>query len=155
MANKKKKKRPGKAVKRVPKDSTDIQKHKEVQIAATTAVAARKRVFIFKLFDGIFPNQPHPRRIAANKLMDKLKAFGYMSLDQLGQQGSHSLPVTNITKAAQKRLKAIPDVAYYDQIFSFRLGGQGRLFACTSDRYELVIWLDEDHQICPSHKKNN
>ena len=131
-----------------------MQKRKEVRIAHGAAQSTMKRIFIFKFFDGVFPHESNVSKIKPDELMSKLKAFEDLSLTELRNQKSHSIPVVQMTKEAQKRLSSIKQAEYYDELFSFRLNGKGRLFTFTSEEYELVLWLDSEHKICPSLKRN-
>lgn len=65
----------------------------------------------------------------------------------------HSVPVTDLTKAARDRLEEIglDDV---DRLISLRLSGQERVWGVLYDHVLSLIWWDPEHQICPSLKKH-
>ena len=53
-------------------------------------------------------------------------------------------------KDALKRLK-IDDI---DSLFSLRLDGTLRIFGIRKQNYLQILWVDQNHEVCPSKKKH-
>lgn len=84
-----------------------------------------------------------------------LAAFETMQEHEIRNQGSHPIPIADLSKEARDRLqhKQLDDL---DCIHSFRTGGAPR-FHC----YQLagtgamrLLWWDPDHQVCPAALKH-
>ncbi|MDU7692713.1 MAG: hypothetical protein E7K04_00455 [Helicobacter sp.] len=67
---------------------------------------------------------------------------------------SHFIAVKDLCKEAQDRFNAmkLPEISD-DEIFSLRLAGKIRVFGLFLGSIFNIIWIDPNHEICPSHKK--
>lgn len=63
----------------------------------------------------------------------------------------HNIDIEKLSKDAQKRLK---EIGYNDvsEIFSLRLEGKLRIFGFRRLNYLDIIWIDPNHEICPTTK---
>ena len=64
---------------------------------------------------------------------------------------NHHIAVSNLSKAARKRLRKI-EMNDLDQLYSFRLGAKKRLFGVVHDYLFKLVWYDPDHEVCPSKR---
>jgi hypothetical protein len=65
-----------------------------------------------------------------------------------GHTRHHNIPVSDLSKAALKRLKELK-LDDLDEIFSLRLEGDNRIFGIREFNTLIVLWYDEHHQVCP------
>lgn len=95
-----------------------------------------------------------------SNLMIRLKAlegqqWKEILLDKSGRKNNtknHAVPVRNIVKDAQKRLKEI-NLDDFDEIYSLTVTGIQRLWGVMVDGVFCVVWFDTKHEIFPSHKR--
>lgn len=90
---------------------------------------------------------------AYKALMERLHCFETMSEKEIGESGSHSIPLTSLSKEAQRRLQEIQqdDV---DALMSFRINGPTRVFCIREREAMRVLWYDPEHLVCPAPKKH-
>lgn len=87
-------------------------------------------------------------------IISHLQAFETMTWGEIeGPTGSHFVALTDLEKAARKRLPQI-NMQDVDQIFSLRCGGKPRIWGVRDIAVLRVLWWDPDHLICPSQKKH-
>lgn len=67
--------------------------------------------------------------------------------------GSHPVPLDNLTTEAVRRLEEIGQ-ADVDELFSLRLSGKERIWGIRDRHILKVLWWDPDHLVCPSIKKH-
>ena len=86
-------------------------------------------------------------------IWDKMRNFETMTWGQILGRSHHMIPVNDIIKPAQERLR---ELKHDDQeeLVSFRIGGRERLWAIRSETEAFLLWWDPNHEICPSPKKH-
>ena len=62
---------------------------------------------------------------------------------------NHWIDCADFSKEAQNRITSIPQS--FDALFSLRLTGTFRLFGFIEDGVYYVIWVDPNHEVCPSN----
>lgn len=85
-------------------------------------------------------------------VLKRFSEFEGKNLSELKHQGSHKIPVENLSLRAKAALKAIK-LDDIDEIFSFRLEGRPRMHGLWRQGVVHVLWWDPDHEVCPSQKK--
>jgi len=86
-------------------------------------------------------------------IVSKLHNFDSMEWAKIEGKNHHFINVSDLEKPARDRLCEIgqDDV---DQVFSFRLQGEQRIF-CLRDRHiAKLLWFDPKHKVCLSKKKH-
>jgi hypothetical protein len=94
------------------------------------------------------------------KIFEKLKDFEKMTWNDIYQTSggrssgtnNHKIRVDKLVKEAQKRLQELKIET--DEVFSLRLNGKLRLFGLLENGVFKILWRDDNHEICPSIKKN-
>ena len=87
------------------------------------------------------------------KVMEKLHQFETMQETERRAQGSHPVPINNISKSARDRLfETERDDA--EELMSFRVSGRERVWCLIDRNIMVVLWWDPRHEVCPSLKKN-
>ena len=79
-----------------------------------------------------------------------------MERDRAGKNGRskhHSIDIKDLCEEAQERLVELK-LDDLDSLFSLRLDGTLRIFGIRNQNYLRILWVDQDHKICPSQKKN-
>ncbi|MBF0552300.1 MAG: hypothetical protein HQK60_17420 [Deltaproteobacteria bacterium] len=66
---------------------------------------------------------------------------------------NHSIPVSDLCKEAQDRLKEIKQDDI-DSLVSLRLAGTERIWGIRDRHIFKILWWDPDHEICPALKKH-
>ncbi|MDE0638378.1 MAG: hypothetical protein OXI43_21255 [Candidatus Poribacteria bacterium] len=86
-------------------------------------------------------------------IWDKMRNFETMTWSQILGRSHHMIPVSDIIKPAQERLR---ELKHDDQeeLVSLRLTGKQRLWAIRSGGEAFLLWWDPNHEICPSPKKH-
>ncbi len=86
-------------------------------------------------------------------VMERLHCFETMCDREIGESGSHAIPLSSLSKDAQRRLEEIQqdDV---DALMSFRINGPARVFCIREREVMRVLWYDPDHLVCPSAKRH-
>lgn len=95
------------------------------------------------------------------KVLKRLAAFerqtwGQIFCDTAGRNGNtkhHQIETYKIIKEAQTRLAEI-NMGQYDTLYSMSISGHIRLWGVINNGIFFIIWLDKDHEICPSSKKH-
>lgn len=68
---------------------------------------------------------------------------------------SHLIPLGNLIKSAQKRFCDLNlDYVFADEIYSLALNGTLRIWGFIDNGVFSLIWIDPEHEICPSSKRN-
>lgn len=62
---------------------------------------------------------------------------------------NHWIKCEDFSKEAQNRITSTPQS--FDALFSLRLTGTFRLFGFIEDGVYYVIWVDPNHEVCPSN----
>ncbi|MBU0558787.1 MAG: hypothetical protein KJ799_07025 [Bacteroidetes bacterium] len=109
----------------------------------------QQRVILKSLDENVFWSQIFP----------KLKHFeertwGSIEREQYGAKGKskhHSVEVSKIIKEAQKRLSDL-QLDEFDELFSLRITGKIRIWGIRQCSYLRVLWIDLEHEICPTIK---
>ncbi len=94
------------------------------------------------------------------KIVCKFKNFETMTWAEIANatkgQGRgtkhHHVAVSDLSKAANKRLKKIKRNDL-DQLYSLRLGGKIRIYGVLEGTVLKVLWYDPQHEVCPSKPK--
>jgi len=97
-----------------------------------------------------------PKRMAEanlHQILDKLKSIENSTWPDIERGGSHFIPVSNVIKDAQARLRhlKLDDI---DQLFSLRLTGAERLWGLRTNDVFSLLWWDPNHEICPSELRH-
>ena len=98
--------------------------------------------------------------VFTEKIYPKLLQFETMTWDEIRQQNhgnkgkssNHNIDINILNPAAKERLKILK-FDDSDKIYSLRLGGTVRIFGFKKLNYLDIIWIDLNHEICPSQKK--
>jgi hypothetical protein len=88
-----------------------------------------------------------------HQILDKLKSIENSTWPDIERGGSHFIPVSNVIKDAQARLRhlKLDDI---DQLFSLRLTGAERLWGLRTNDVFSLLWWDPNHEICPSELRH-
>lgn len=76
--------------------------------------------------------------------------------DTSGRNGNtkhHQIETHRIIKEAQARLNEI-NMGQYDTLYSMSISGKIRLWGIINQGVFFIIWLDRNHEICPSGKRH-
>ncbi|SUU92201.1 Uncharacterised protein [Anaerococcus octavius] len=93
----------------------------------------------------------------------KLSDFERMTWKEIVKQtggpkkgtNNHFIGFKDLDKKAQNRLIKLNLVNLSDNLFSLRLNGRTRLFGFLDESGIFsILWLDKNHEVCPSIKKN-
>jgi hypothetical protein len=86
-------------------------------------------------------------------ILQKLHEFDSMQWGEIEGKQNHSIAVSRLSKEAQDRLSAInqDDV---EEVFSFRLQGEHRVFGIRVRGVVKLLWWDPEHKVCPSNLKH-
>jgi len=76
-----------------------------------------------------------------------------MRWDEIKLQGSHELPITDLSQDACRRLVSIK-CDDTDTLISLRLKGKVRIYGIKQGGHVVVLWWDPEHRVCPSQKKH-
>ena len=87
------------------------------------------------------------------EVIERLHEFEKMSWDEIIKTGSHPIEVWKCEKLARNRLAAIQQDDI-DQLMSFRIAGQKRVWCIRDQNIMRVLWWDPEHAVCPSPKKH-
>lgn len=86
------------------------------------------------------------------KVQELLHEFEGLNWQQIIQTGSHPIQQNRLSKVAQERLAELK-LDDLEEIMSFRLEGDMRVFCIRDKNLMHVFWYDPTHQVCPSLKK--
>ena len=86
-------------------------------------------------------------------VLRKLGSFEGMTWVELRQAGCHEIAVNDLIKTAQDRLQEIRQDDL-DTLFSLRISGKVRVWAIKNGNVLRLLWLDLEHEVCPSIKKH-
>ena len=86
-------------------------------------------------------------------VLRKLGNFEGMTWQDLGQNGCHEVQVVSLIKTAQQRLLEIAKDDL-DTLYSLRISGKVRVWTIRVGNVLRLLWLDLEHEICPSQKKH-
>lgn len=83
----------------------------------------------------------------------KISDFETMTYSEILGKDNHEIPISNIIREAQIRLKEIEqdDV---DHLVSLHITGKKRIWGIRDQNIFKVLWWDPNHEICPSAKKH-
>lgn len=104
-------------------------------------------VWRFSLADqgGPFP-WPFMAPESHNLVIGKLLAFESLNFAGLRDRGCHPIEIFRLEKEAQKRLEEIHKDDL-DELFSFRLSGEKRVWCIQERNIFYVLWWDPKHQV--------
>lgn len=95
------------------------------------------------------------RHFFANKILPKLKEFERLTWYEIERQTSkkeksrhHNISVSECSPEARKRLRELK-LNDIEEIFSFRLEWDLRVFGLKKLNYLQILWIDEKHEVCP------
>lgn len=93
------------------------------------------------------------------EILEKLVAYESMTWQEIlnqtngrGHSKNHRISVHKIHKDAQKRLNELNITE--DTLFSLAPKGKLRLFGQLVDGVFYFLWIDPNHEVCPSKKKH-
>lgn len=86
------------------------------------------------------------------KVQELLHEFEGLNWQQIIETGSHPIQQNCFSKDAQNRLAAIK-LDDLEEMMSFRLEGDMRVFCIRDKNLMHVFWYDPKHEVCPSLKK--
>ncbi len=105
-------------------------------------------------------NESLSQRFFADKIYPKLKEFEKRTWEDIeketyGERNKtkhHFVKIDNLIKEARDRLseKKLNDT---DELFSLRIEGKIRIYGNRKLNYMEIIWVDANHEICPSKIK--
>ena len=86
-------------------------------------------------------------------IWDKMRNFETMKWTDILGRDHHEIPVSNITRRAQKRLEELgrDDT---ETLVSFHITGKQRIWAIRSGAEAFLLWWDPNHEICPSQLRH-
>ena len=95
-----------------------------------------------------------------NDLLRRLNSFerstwGDIFMDTAGRRNNtknHAIETSRIIKEAQQRLADI-NLDDFDMLHSLTITGKQRLWGVMVSGVFCVVWLDKEHEICPSSKR--
>ena len=116
-----------------------------------------KKIFwSFSLFDSDikFPKSGKPSRTFCEiaKAIKACEQRTWADIDS-NRGRDHSIETEKIEKFARERLVEI-NLDDFDILWSLHFGGLGRLWGIRTKSLMQLLWLDEQHEICPSHMKH-
>lgn len=86
-------------------------------------------------------------------IWDKMRNFETMTWTDILGRDHHEIPVSNITRQAQKRLEELGrDDA--ETLVSFHITGRQRIWAIRSGAEAFLLWWDPNHEVCPSQLRH-
>ena len=88
------------------------------------------------------------------KIIERLKNFESMTWGSIVGSDHHSIPISNLSSEAQKRLSKINIIDEVDELFSFHLTGGERIWGIRDGEKCKILWWDPSHSVCPSIKKH-
>lgn len=97
-------------------------------------------------------------QVSREKILDirqKLANFESMTWGEIlvkGKQNNHLVPVNEIIRPAQERLREI-DQDDVDELVSLRLAGRARVWGILEGSVLKVLWWDPEHQVYPVDKR--
>jgi hypothetical protein len=68
-----------------------------------------------------------------------------------GKSKNHHVNVSDLIKTARDRLTHLK-LDDLDELFSLRLQGKHRIWGVKDGRVLRIVWVDEDHVVCPSQR---
>lgn len=89
-----------------------------------------------------------------NDVLPKLISFEQRKWSDIisDKTKNHWIKCEDFSKEARERIEIIPQS--YDSLFSIRLTGKIRLFGFIEDGVYYIIWVDQNHEVCPSPLKH-
>lgn len=86
-------------------------------------------------------------------IVEKLHEFETKPWTEILRSGSHLVKLHRLEKAARDRLVEIQrdDI---DDLMSFRITGENRVWCIRTGHIMRVLWWDPKHEVCPSLKKH-
>ena len=100
--------------------------------------------------DGPFGWDRCTSRADAKDVATKLAQFEGMNQNQLSRQGSHPIPIAQLCREAQDRLRVLK-IDDIDELFSLRMTGRKRVFCRLLGDVMRILWWDPEHNVCPSN----
>jgi hypothetical protein len=86
-------------------------------------------------------------------VLERLHSYESLNWTEIIATGSHPIALGKLTPEAVKRLqtKKLDDI---DEIMSFRINGEERVFCIRHENIMNILWYDPNHEVCPSQKKH-
>lgn len=141
----------GKGKKVVPQNATKRGSSKEVRLISRQP--DRKPSWRFSTVDRQGPFSWPKEADKQMKIIDKLHSFDGMEWSEIEGSSHHSIAIESLSKEAKERLATIK-LDDIDELFSFRLGGKGRIFCIRDNNVAKLLWDDPNHKVCLSTKKH-
>ena len=108
---------------------------------------------------GLIPNCFISEDVFYTKILPKLKEFEKLTWREIEEQlypsygkyktKNHSISIDRLCPEAQRRLKELKQDDI-EEVFSLRLAGKLRLFGIRHNNCFRLLWIDFNHEICPS-----
>lgn len=148
--------------KKQPNISKGFESHKKPVVRENPeACFAKTPTWSFRYFDLEHDKWGH--EAFGNNIKRILEAFktreGMTWKDIYNESGgknkgknNHPITIDRLIPEAQKRLNEIRQDT--DTLFSLRVNGKFRIWGEILDGVFSVIWIDAEHEICPSNKKH-
>jgi len=93
------------------------------------------------------------REVLFSEILPKIKNFERRFWTEILNKQNHEVPVTEICKEAQKRLKHI-NCDDIEKLVSLRLTGTQRIWGLRYNNVFKILWWDPEHKVYPSPKKH-
>ena len=88
-----------------------------------------------------------------SEILPKVQNFESMKWSEILGPNNHEIPISSISKEAQKRLAKI-GLDDLEKLVSLRLAGAKRLWGIKIQNTMRVLWWDPKHRVCPSLLKH-
>ncbi len=117
--------------------------------------------WLFSIFDA--SSEKWGMSVFQNKvaiILDKFKSFETMTWNEIKKQkhdnnkgSNHFIAIDKLSKQAQDRLIEI-NMDDVPNVFSLRLSNKFRLLGIMKGSSFQLLWVDPEHEVCPSSKKH-
>ncbi|MGM0302107.1 hypothetical protein IGI66_001724 [Enterococcus sp. AZ048] len=154
MGNKRVKQREKPSKKKVIQ-AEEISPKEAKSVVDARAYLNSKPVWKFKRIDHTHEKWNFNNCSDMGSTLKKLADFESMTWNDIqvnAKKNNHFINVSDMIKEAGQRLDYLGIVE--DQLFSLRITGKMRIFGILRTGEFEVLWLDCDHEICPSKKKH-
>lgn len=89
-----------------------------------------------------------------HEILTKLGDLESLNRASLGARKCHAVNPAKIIKEAADRFKELRLDEFADDLWSFRLTGEKRVWGYWTNSRVHVLWWDPKHEVCPSAKKH-
>lgn len=86
-------------------------------------------------------------------VLERLHSYESLNWNEIIQTGSHPISLARLAPEAFRRLEAknLDDI---EELMSFRINGEERVFCVRHENIMNVLWYDPRHEVCPAVKKH-